>query len=169
MAIISFVVAMARNGVIGKDNQLPWRLPADLRHFKTVTMGKPIIMGRKTFDSIGRPLPGRTNIVVTRDPAYRAEGCVVAHSIEAGLAAAGDAEEVMVIGGADFYRQLLPRTDRIYLTLIDAEVEGDTWFPELDPARWHERSREDHVADADNPYPYSFIVLESVGEETGTP
>lgn len=168
MAIISFVVAMARNGVIGKDNQLPWRLPADLRHFKAVTMGKPIIMGRKTYDSIGRPLPGRTNIVVTRDPAYQAEGCVVAHSIEAGLVAAGDAEEVMVIGGADFYRQLLSRADRIYLTLIDAEVEGDTWFPELDTARWHERSREDHVADADNPFPYSFIVLESAGEEIGT-
>ena len=164
MAIISFVVAMARNGVIGKDNQLPWRLPADLRHFKAVTMGKPIIMGRKTFDSIGRPLPGRTNIVVTRDPAYSSEGCVVVHSIEEALAAAGAAEEVMIIGGADFYRQLLPRADRIYLTLIDAEVEGDTWFSELDPARWPERSREDHVADADNPYPYSFIVLEATGE-----
>ncbi len=168
MAIISFVVAMARNGVIGKDNQLPWRLPADLRHFKAVTMGKPIIMGRKTYDSIGRPLPARTNIVVTRDPAYQAEGCVVAHSIEAALAAAGEVEEAMIIGGADFYRQLLPRADRIYLTLIDAEVEGDTCFPELDPARWHERSREDHVADADNPYPYSFILLESAERQAGT-
>jgi dihydrofolate reductase len=127
-------------------------------------MGKPIIMGRKTFDSIGRPLPGRTNIVVTRDPAYQAEGCVVAHSIEAALAAAGEAEEVMIIGGADFYRQLLPRADRIYLTRIDAEIEGDTWFPELDAAQWRERSREDHVPDADNPYPYSFIVLEATGE-----
>lgn len=163
MAILSFVVAMARNGVIGRDNQLPWRLPADLRHFKTVTMGKPIIMGRKTYDSIGRPLPGRTNIVVTRDPAYQAEGCLVVHSIEEALAAAGDAAEVMVIGGAEFYRQLLPRADRIYLTRIDAEFEGDTWFPELDPARWQERSREDHAPDADNPYPYSFVVLESVG------
>jgi dihydrofolate reductase len=164
MAILSFVVAMARNRVIGKDNGLPWRLPADLRHFKVITMGKPIIMGRKTFDSIGRPLPGRTNIVVTRDPAYQAEGCVVAHSIEAALAAAGEAEEVMIIGGADFYRQLLPRADRIYLTRIDAEIEGDTWFPELDAAQWRERSREDHVPDADNPYPYSFIVLEATGE-----
>jgi dihydrofolate reductase len=164
MAILSFVVAMARNGVIGKDNGLPWRLPADLRHFKAVTLGKPIIMGRKTFESIGRPLPGRTNIVVTRDPACQAEGCLVAHSIEAALEAAGDAEEVMIIGGADFYRQLLPRADRIYLTLIDAEIEGDTWFPELDENRWRERSREDHAADADNPYPYSFIVLEATGE-----
>jgi dihydrofolate reductase len=164
MAIISFVVAMARNRVIGHDNGLPWRLPADLRHFKSVTMGKPIIMGRKTFESIGRPLPGRANIVVTRDPAYQAEGCVVAHSIEAALAAAGDAEEVMVIGGADFYRQLLPRADRIYLTLIDAEFAGDASFPELDPVQWQERSREDHAPDADNPYPYSFIVLEAAGE-----
>ncbi|MCA1804849.1 MAG: type 3 dihydrofolate reductase [Xanthomonadaceae bacterium] len=168
MAIISFVVAMARNGVIGKDNQLPWRLPADLRHFKAVTMGKPIIMGRKTFDSIGRPLPGRTNIVVTRDSAYQAEGCLVAHSIEAALAAAGDVEEVMIIGGADFYRQLLPRADRIYLTLIDAEIEGDTRFPELDAARWRERSREQHAPDEQNPYPYSFIVLESARGQDDT-
>lgn len=163
MAILSFVVAMARNGVIGRDNQLPWRLPADLRHFKAITMDKPVVMGRKTFDSIGRPLPGRANIVVTRDPAYRAEGCRVVHSIEAALAAAGDAAEVMIIGGADFYRQLLPRADRIYLTFIDAEFEGDTWFPELDPARWQERSREDHAPDEQNPYPYSFILLESAG------
>ena len=168
MAILSLVVAMARNGVIGRDNTLPWRLPADLRHFPAVTMGKPVVMGRKTFESIGRPLPGRSNIVVTRDPAYTAEGCVVVHSIEAALAAAGDAEEVMIIGGAEFYRQLLPRADRIYLTWIDAEFEGDTWFPELDPGRWHERSREDHVPDADNPHPYSFILLESVEEEADT-
>jgi dihydrofolate reductase len=165
MAVISFVVAMARNRVIGRDNGLPWRLPADLRHFKTITLGKPVVMGRKTFDSIGRPLPGRTNIVVTRDPAYTAEGCVVVHSIEAALAAAGDVEEVMVIGGADFYRQLLPRAGRIYLTLIDADVEGDTWFPELDETRWRERTREDHAPDEENPHGYSFILLESVGEQ----
>ena len=168
MAIISFVVAMARNGVIGKDNQLPWRLPADLRHFKAVTMGKPVVMGRRTYESIGRPLPGRTNIVVTRDPAYTTEGCVVVHSVEEALTATGAAEEVMIIGGAELYRQLLPRADRIYLTRIEEDVAGDTYFPQLDADRWRERSREEHAPDVDNPHTYSFILLESVGEETGT-
>ena len=165
MAILSFVVAMARNGIIGQDNQLPWRLPADLRHFKAVTMGKPIIMGRKTYESIGRPLPGRTNIVLTRAPDYTAEGCLVVHSVEEALAAAGDAEEVMIIGGAELYRQLLPRADRIYLTRVEEDVAGDTYFPQLDADRWHERSREAHAPDADNPHAYSFILLESVGEQ----
>lgn len=169
MAILSFVVAMARNGVIGRDNQLPWRLPADLRHFKAVTMGKPVVMGRRTYASIGRPLPGRTNIVVTRDSAYRAEGCRVVHSIEEALAAGGDAAEVMIIGGAELYRQLLPRADRIYLTRIEEDFSGDTYFPELDADRWQELAREQHAPDEQNPYPYSFILLESVGKHTDPP
>lgn len=160
--LISFVVAMARNHVIGNHNQLPWRLPADLQHFKAVTMGKPVVMGRKTFDSIGRPLPGRTNIVVTRDVAYQAEGCVVVHSIDEALRAAGDVAEVMVIGGAEFYRQLLPRADRIHLTRIDAEFEGDAWFPELNDAEWREVAREAHAPDEKNPHAYAFVTLERV-------
>ena len=166
---LTIIVAVADDDVIGSGNQLPWRLPDDLKRFKQLSLGKPIVMGRKTFDSIGRPLPGRSNIVVTRDPAYRAEGCVVVHSIEAALQAAGDAEEVMVIGGAEFYRQLLPRADRIYLTRIDAEFEGDAWFPQLDEAQCHEVAREEHAPDEKNPYAYAFLVLERVGAaEDGT-
>ncbi len=126
---IAIVVAMAANRVIGRDNQLPWHLPADLKHFKQLTLGKPVVMGRKTYASIGRPLPERTNIVVTRDRDYEAPGCVVVHSLDEALAAAGEAAEVMVIGGAGIYRQVLPRTDTLYLTEVHAEFEGDTLFP----------------------------------------
>ena len=115
---------MAENGVIGRENRLPWRLPADLRRFKSVTMGKPVIMGRKTYESIGKPLPGRSNIVVTRDPDYRAPGCQVVHSLEQALEAGAGHAEVMVIGGAKLYRQALGRAQRMYLTLVRAEVEG---------------------------------------------
>ena len=159
---ISIVVAMDTNGVIGKDNELPWHLPADLQHFKKTTMGKPILMGRKTWESIGRPLPGRTNIVITRDSDYRAEGCVVVNSIDAAMAAAGEQEEVMVIGGAEFYRQVLPRTDTLYLTRINASFEGDTVFPALNPAEWQEVERDDRSADEKNPHDYSFIRLDRV-------
>ena len=127
---ISIIVAMADKRVIGHDNRLPWHLPADLKHFKATTMGKPIIMGRKTWESIGRPLPGRTNIVVTRDPRYTADGCVVVHSIDAALQACSGNEEVMVIGGAEFYRQVLPEASTLYLTLVHDEFEGDALFPE---------------------------------------
>jgi dihydrofolate reductase len=157
---ISIVVAMDTRGVIGRDNGLPWHLPADLQHFKQTTMGKPILMGRKTHESIGRPLPGRTNIVITRDSGYRAAGCVVVNSIDAALAAAGDQDEIMVIGGADFYRQVLPRTDTIYLTRIHEAFDGDTCFPELNAADWREVERSDHTADAKNPHDYSFIRLD---------
>jgi dihydrofolate reductase len=159
---IAIVVAMAANRVIGRDNRLPWRLPADLRHFKRVTVGKPILMGRKTYESIGHPLPERTNIVVTRDHAYAAPGCVVVHSIESALKAAGDHAEVMVIGGTDFYWQLLPKADRIYLTLVHEEFEGDALFPELDVSEWREVERTDCEPDEKNPWPYSFIRLERV-------
>jgi len=157
--VISLVVAMDRNRLIGTNKQLPWHLPADLRHFKEITMGKPILMGRKTWESIGRPLPGRINVVVTANPGFMAPGCIVMHSIEEALAAMGHHKELMVIGGADLYRQLLPRAERIYLTWVDHAFAGDTWFPELDKCDWKEVSRQDHGPDQKNPYPYSFIRL----------
>ena len=159
---ISIIVAMDSNGVIGRENELPWHLPADLQHFKHTTMGKPILMGRKTWESIGRPLPGRTNIVITRDSDYQADGCVVVNSIDAALAAAGEQDEVMVIGGAEFYRQVLPCADTLYLTRIHADLEGDTWFPELDESEWREVERSDCEPDGKNPYRYSFIRLDRI-------
>jgi dihydrofolate reductase len=159
---ITLVVAMAANRVIGRENRLPWHLPADLAHFRQVTIGKPILMGRKTHESIGRALPGRINIVVTRDAAYTAPGCVVVHSIERALEAAGVHGEVMVIGGMDLYWQLLPRAGRINLTLIHAEFEGDALFPELVESEWREVERTDCAPDEKNPWPYSFIRLDRV-------
>ena len=159
---ISIIVAMAANGVIGRDNQLPWHLPADLKHFKKTTMGKPILMGRKTWESIGRPLPGRANIVITRDSTYTAAGCEVVNSIDAAIAAAGEQDEVMVIGGAELYRQVLPDTDTIYLTRIHEVVEGDTRFPEIHNTEWHQVERVDHEADEKNTHNYSFIRLDRV-------
>ena len=160
---ISLVVAMASNGVIGRDNGLPWHLPADLQHFKRITMGKPILMGRKTWESIGRPLPGRTSIVITRDTGYTAPGCIVVHSIEDALQAAADlSDEAMVIGGAEFYRQVLPCTDTLYLTRIHADFEGDTFFPELDASEWREVERSDCEPDEKNPCRYSFIRLDRI-------
>lgn len=160
--IISFVVAMDRNRLIGSGNTLPWHLPADLKHFKNVTLGKPIIMGRRTHESIGRPLPGRQNIVVTRNPEYQAEGCDVVNSFEAALTAAQDAEEVMVIGGSHLFAYALDQTDRIYLTVIEHDFEGDVWLPEWDDNAWREVSREHHDPDEKNPCPYRFVVLERV-------
>ncbi len=159
---ISIVVAMAVNRVIGHENRLPWHLPADLKYFKQITMGKPILMGRKTFESIGRPLPGRTNIVITRNESYTAEGCVVVHSIEAALKAAADSEEVMVIGGAEFYRQVWPYAGTLYITRVTGEFEGDTFFPELDDAEWHEVERSEFEVDEKNPHAYSFVRLDRV-------
>ncbi|HEY9198443.1 MAG TPA: type 3 dihydrofolate reductase [Gammaproteobacteria bacterium] len=160
--LISLIVAMDRNRLIGRGNALPWRLPADLRHFKAVTMGKPILMGRKTYESIGRPLPGRHNIVISRNPAFSAPGCTSAASLEAALAAAGEAAEVMVIGGAQLYAEALPRAQRIYLTRIDAGFDGDAWFPPLEADVWRECQRAEHAPDDDNPYPYTFLVLERI-------
>ena len=157
---VSIIVAMDRNGLIGKGNRLPWHLPADLKHFKQVTMGKPIVMGRKTHQSIGRPLPGRTNIVVTRDPDYGAEGCTVVNSLNEALSAAGEVEEVMIIGGATLYEQALPHTGRIYLTRVQAELDGDTWFPELREADWTVVAASDHDKDNKNPFAYTFEILE---------
>ena len=157
---IALIVAMAENHVIGRNNQLPWRIPADLRHFKALTLGKPVIMGRKTYESIGRPLPGRDNIVITADSAYQAEGCQVVHSVEQALEAAGSCEEAMIIGGANLYRQTLENADRLYLTLVKAEPEGDTWFPEIELQQWREIERQAHAADESNEYDYDFVVLE---------
>ncbi|NIR60917.1 MAG: type 3 dihydrofolate reductase [Gammaproteobacteria bacterium] len=157
---ISLIVAMDRNDVIGRGNALPWHLPADLRHFRRLTLGKPVIMGRRTHESLGRPLPERTNIVISRDPGFRAPGCLVARALPEALDAAGAVPEVMVIGGAEVFEAALPRAARIYLTRVHAEVAGDARFPRLDPAAWREIEREDHPADERNPYPYSFVTLE---------
>ncbi len=156
---ISLILAMGRNRAIGRDNQLPWHLPADLAHFKATTMGKPILMGRKTWESIGKALPGRLNIVLTRQAAYDADGATVVNSINDAISSCGLADELMVIGGAGVYLAFLPRAQKIYLTLIDEDFDGDTFFPELDEQEWHEEAREDHRADDKNPYDYSFRVM----------
>lgn len=166
--IISYVVAIDRNRVIGHNNALPWYLPADLQFFKRTTMGGTMLMGRKTWESIGRPLPGRTSIVMTRDPGYRAEGVKVVHSLDEAIRAAGDAPELFVIGGASLFVDMLPMANRIYLTLIDHAFEGDTWFPEIGP-QWREVSREAHTPDEKNRYSYTFVTLERDEGGEGTP
>ena len=158
--IRSLVVARARNGVIGRDNHLPWRLPADLAYFKRVTMGHPIIMGRRTWESIGKPLPGRQNIVVTRNPDYRAAGTTVVGSLDQAWRAAGDAEEVCVIGGTSLFAEALPLADRIHLTEVDADVEGDTWFPPFDRSQWIEHEVARQARDERHEYPFRILVLE---------
>lgn len=158
--VISLIAAMDRNRVIGKDNALPWRMPADLKRFRELTRGKPVIMGRKTHESIGRPLPERPNVVMTRDPKWRAEGCVVVRSVDEALKAAGNAPEIMIIGGAQIFKHFLPIANRMYLTLIDAEFEGDTFFPEFDEGEWVETEKTEYPADEQNPHPSIFIVLE---------
>jgi len=162
----SMIVAMAENRVIGINNNLPWYLPNDLKYFKQVTMGKPILMGRKTFESIGKPLPGRANIVITRNKEWAADGIKIVHSLESAYQLAESIveidgqDEVMVIGGDQIYQSSLPSIDRIYLTKVHAEVKGDAWFPELDWSEWKEVAREDFSAEGPNPYDYSFIVLD---------
>jgi dihydrofolate reductase len=153
---LTLVVAMAENRVIGRDNDLPWRLPDDMRQFVALTRGKPIVMGRKNYQSIGRPLPKRQNIVMTRDTHYQAEGCTVVHSPEAALAAAGDAEEVMIIGGADIYAAFLPQAHCIELTRVAAEIEGDTLFPLFEGPNWQLSARTHHPADAEHAYAMDF-------------
>ena len=159
--LISIIVAMGNNRVVGIKNSLPWILPADMEHFRCLTLGKPIIMGQKTFESIGKPLSGRINIILTRDENFRAEGCLVSYSIEEALAVAKKqgAEEVMIAGGVSIYSQFLPLADRMYLTLIDGDFEGDAFFPEFDYNDWEEVERVENEPDKNNPYPYSFVVL----------
>ncbi len=153
------VLAMADNGVIGRNNDLPWRLPADLRHFKALTLGKPVLMGRRTYDSLGRPLPGRHNIVMTRDPDWSADGVSVVGSVDAAIEVAGEAEELMVIGGAEVYRQCWPRLARVELTRVHATPEGDTRLEGVDWGAWHAISSERHAADERNEFDYSFVTL----------
>jgi dihydrofolate reductase len=160
--MISIIVAVAENGVIGSDNRLPWHLPDDLKRFKALSLGKPIVMGRRTFDSIGKPLPGRTNIVISRQAGLVIEGVVVTHSLDAALAAAGSVPEIVVIGGAEIFRQVLPRTTTIHLTRVHAGVAGDVLFPELDPAQWREAAVEHHAADERHQYAFSFVTLQKI-------
>jgi dihydrofolate reductase len=160
---VEIIVAVAENDVIGRANRLPWRLSADLRRFKAMTWGKPILMGRKTHESIGRALPGRDNIVMTRSKLFAAEGCVTVDSLEAARQAAGLGTTLMVIGGAEVYRQCLPMTTRIHLTLVHAVIEGgDAFFPDWHRPQWREHCRESHTADEHNEYAYSFITLDRV-------
>jgi dihydrofolate reductase len=164
--MILILAAVSENGVIGRGNGLPWRLKSDLRHFRALSMGKPVIMGRKTYLSIGKPLPGRTTIVVSRDPAFTAPGVLVAPSLEAALAAArGDAlrrgaDAIVVAGGADIYGQALPLASRLVITRIHNNVDGDTRFPAIDPALWREIERSEHAAAAGDDAPFAFVTYE---------
>ena len=158
--IVSQVVAVSRNGVIGREMQLPWRLPDELAYFKRVTMGKPIVMGRRTWESIGRPLPGRQNIVVTHRADFVAPGCTIANGLEAAWRAAGDAPEAMVIGGTSLFAETLPIADRIHYTEVEADVEGDTFFPPIDRSEWRETEVLRHPADARHAYAFRVLLLE---------
>lgn len=174
MIRLALMVAVAENEVIGRDNGLPWHLPEDLRYFRRITMGKPIVMGRKTFESIGRPLPGRTNIVVSRNSTFTPPDVSTVTSVEEALAmarrvaAVDGQDEAVIIGGAQIYKLALPQVDRLYITRVHASVAGDTWLPAIDWSRWRETSRECHGASGDNPYAYSFVVYDRVGLPANT-
>ena len=162
---ISLICAVSQNGVIGRDNRLPWHLPADLAHFKRLTTGHHILMGRKTYESIGKPLPNRTNIVITRQADFQAGGCLVANSLEEALGLCVNNEELFIIGGAEIYRQALPIANKIYLTYIRHNFEGDTFLFEIDSSVWSEASREDFGPDGKNKYSYSFITYKKSKED----
>lgn len=157
---VSILVAYDRNRAIGHGNKLPWHLPEDLKRFKALTMGHHIVMGRKTFESIGKPLPGRTNVVITRELGYLAEGSIVVDSLERALEVAKDDSEIFILGGAQIFLQMLPFCDRIYATEIDAAFDADTYFPEFDTASWTETSREHRADDTGNPHPFDFVVYD---------
>jgi dihydrofolate reductase len=162
---IALIWAMARNRVIGRHNALPWRLPVDMQHFRDLTTGHPVLMGRKTFESLGRPLPNRTNIVISSDRGYAPPGCLVAHTLDEALTLAvphvpPNDPEIFVIGGAQLYAQMLPHADRLYVTLVEADLEGDAWFPEFDLQAWYEAQRDARPGDAKNLYPCVFLTLE---------
>jgi dihydrofolate reductase len=157
---VSVVAALARNRVIGIENRLPWRLPEDLAHFKALTLNHPILMGRKTFESLGRPLPGRTNIVITRNADYAKNGCLVADSISAALALCAGVDEVFFIGGAELYAQVIPLADRLYLTEVNIEAQGDAWFPDYDRSAFREVSRESHTGMKGDALGFDFVVYE---------
>ncbi|MHB8982244.1 dihydrofolate reductase [Thiobacillus sp.] len=157
---VSVIAALAKNRVIGIENRLPWRLPEDLAHFKALTLDHPVLMGRKTFESLGRPLPRRTNVVITRNAHYRPDGCLVAASIPAAIALCSDANEIFFIGGAELYAQAIPLADRLYLTEVDAEPAGDAWFPAFDGGAFREISRESHAGEKGDALRFDFVVYE---------
>jgi dihydrofolate reductase len=166
--IIALVVAMAENGAIGRGGDLPWHLTSDMRHFRAITMGKPIIMGRRTFKSLPRVLDGRVNIVLTRNAAFEPQGAIMAYNLDEALdvarraAAKADVDEIMIIGGEDVFREALPQAGRIYLTEVHASPDADTWFPDLDLSEWREVSREAHQAGPKDDHAFSFVVLDRV-------
>jgi dihydrofolate reductase len=162
LPLISMVVAATENDVIGRDNGMPWHLPDDLKYFKARTMGKPMLMGRKTFESIGKPLPGRTSVVMTRDPSWRHEGVVVVRSLDEALAWAANVPELCAVGGAEIFRLVWPVARRLFLTRIHAEISGDTYFPRLDPGEWREVERVEHAVDERHAYAMSFVTLDRV-------
>ena len=157
---LSLICAMANNRVIGKDNAMPWHMPADLQHFKKTTMGKPIVMGRKTFESIGRPLPGRENVVITRNKDWQAEGVTVVASIDDALVHLAQHEEIMITGGGNIYQQTIDRANRLYLTFIDLTTDGDAFFPEFSHLKLKQVAEEIHQPDDKNPYPYRFVTYD---------
>lgn len=159
MPTYSAIVAYSQNRAIGKNNQLLWRLPNDLKHFKALTLNKPLVLGRKTYESIGRPLPHRRNIILTRDQHFHPAGCEVVHSVDALEKLVADEPEVMIGGGAEIYRLLMPFTTRLYITEVQAVLEGDVYFPEIDMNVWREVSRESHAMDDTHAYPYDFVLL----------
>jgi dihydrofolate reductase len=158
--LVSLIVAMAQNGVIGRANSLPWRLPQDLKRFRAFTLGKPVLMGRKTYESIGRPLQGRANLVLTRHRSWHAQGVIVVHSLEQALKQAREAAELVAIGGAEVYRLVLPVARRMYLTHVHADVPGDTYFPDFDATQWADVEYTSHPADGEHAYPVTFVTLE---------
>lgn len=158
---LSIIAALAQNRVIGVENRLPWRLPEDLAHFKAVTLGHPVIMGRKTFESLGRPLPGRLNVVITRNPDYPGEGIRVAHSLHDALECCTEVDEVFVIGGAELYKLVLPLADRLYLTEVKVDAEGDAHFPAFDRHQFLELSRESHVGEKGDALEFDFVVYQA--------
>lgn len=160
MTTITLIAALARNGVIGRNNQMPWKIPGEQAYFKRMTMGHPIVMGRKTWESIGRPLPGRRNVVVTRNRQFVAPGAEAVASLDEALTQTGDADEIFIIGGGELYAQALPRAHRLLLTEIDAEFEGDAFFPVFDRSQWLETSRERYLPTQDQPFRHSFVVYE---------
>ncbi len=165
-AKVSLVVAMANNRVIGLENKMPWHLPADLSHFKKTTMGHAVIMGRKTYQSIGFSLPGRHNIVLTQSKDFQAKQVTVASNIQQAIEAAGDVKEIMIIGGSTIYQQFLPLAERLYLTLIDLRVKGDTFFPDYQHQKWTMTQQQTHQQDENNPYAYQFITLDRTCQPT---
>jgi dihydrofolate reductase len=161
--MISLIAALANDHSIGKNNRMPWHLPADLKHFKKITLNKPIIMGRRTYESIGKALPMRKNIIVTQQLDFIAPDCIIVHSLQDAIKVANDANEIMIIGGGQLYQEAIKIADRMYLTFINLDAHGDTFFPQWQEDEWQERSREAHQKDALNAYDYQFVVLEKNG------